>query len=328
MARLLPRVGDCVPACEVRRGTVRGGQEALHQRIWVSGQPDGLVRQEELTERSIPVGTLRSPRVGKPFWNGLRVRVVGALGAATRPEPRARDLVRVPLHHDLVRAVRCPTGMQGRLAPGESGHGEVHGAPEEVNGTHPSSEARAERRECPIRVHELAPEGVRRIRVLTGVRCVLSKRDREFHLIRCPVDARVESELTELLEEPRREVSDRHGHEREHTLTAVAVPDHQLVLYEIELDVEDSVAVHLRPGPEASGCDVQRDVPPVVHVGRAHHADLAHDLQPTVQRIAGVGLAVHGKDGASRHSPDDSRANQAAAKRHSRPASVRNLRDI
>ncbi|MFC5122082.1 hypothetical protein ACFPRL_01005 [Pseudoclavibacter helvolus] len=66
----------------------------------------------------------------------------------------------------------------------------------------------------------------------------------------------------------------------------------------------------------------------MVHVGRAHHADLANDLQPTVQRIAGVGLAVHGKDGASRHSPDVSRANQAAAKRHSRPASVRNLRDI
>jgi hypothetical protein len=57
-----------------------------------------------------------------------------------RPKPAAAQLVGVALHHHPVGAVRDPSGVGGRHASGEARVRQVHGPPEEVDGTGLASE--------------------------------------------------------------------------------------------------------------------------------------------------------------------------------------------
>src|SRR6185503_16927855 len=112
-----------------------------------------------------------------------RVRVERGIRdrAAARPEARAADFVRVRLARDAIGKIRNATGMLRRPPAGEARHREIRRAPEVVHGTDLADEARAERLEYAIRLHERAPVPLRGVSVVRAVRVVALERDGVGH---------------------------------------------------------------------------------------------------------------------------------------------------
>src|SRR5690606_28819496 len=67
------------------------------------------------------------------------------------------------------------------------------------------------------------------------------------------------------------------------------VPQHELVVDEVELDLQAAVSGRHERGGQATRGHVQRDLPPVVDHGLQRQAHLADDLGPHVHRVARVG---------------------------------------
>lgn len=174
-------------------------------------------------------------------------------------------------------------------ASGEPGAREVHRAPEEVHRTDLAEEIRPEHLQDTLGLHELPPEEVGGLGVVTVVLTVLSERDRRIHLVGCAVDASRDTQLVQRSEGAGVELGYGLCDERHRTTATVARADVQPVLEEVEFDVEDGVPVRDRRGAQPSRRDVQRRLPPVVDHRRVSHPDLADDLQPHVEGVAGRG---------------------------------------
>ena len=237
-----------------RRDTSRGGTPARAHRV--GGTPDGLVRQEELAQFFAEVGALGHRRVRESLGGGVRVRVVGALRAPARPEARAAQLVRVSLEHDAVGAVGSTARVPRSRATGEPGDRQIHRAPEVVDGAHLAHEARPEQTELPVGVDQLLPEGLGMLRVVGAVRGVVGERDGDGDLVGHGMDLDRHPERAQCVEGLRVEGGDRLPRQGERTPTAVARAQHEFVLDEVELDVED--ARRRRDGAGARGRERSR----------------------------------------------------------------------
>ena len=65
-------------------------------------------------------------------------------------------------------------------------------------------------------------------------------------------------------------------------------PNGEIVIDEIKRDFKGSPLIGNGRGGQPSRGDIQRNVPPMVKKGTQLHSDLAHDLRPQMQGLAGV----------------------------------------
>src|ERR1700740_2740460 len=65
------------------------------------------------------------------------------------------------------------------------------------------------------------------------------------------------------------------------------MPDHEHMADEVEFHVEDRVPVWGCTGGQSPWTHIQRHLPPVVYQRHVNHADLADDLGPHMQGVAG-----------------------------------------
>jgi hypothetical protein len=109
-----------------------------------------------------------------------------------------------------------------------------------------------------------------------------------LHLHRVRRDPYVDPQVVQRRHERVVEVGDGTGQERNRPGAAVAEPDVEAVVDEIEVDLENSAAERDRRGREPARGDGEADLPPVVQEGDELELDLAHDLGPHVQGVEGV----------------------------------------
>src|ERR1700758_5370383 len=65
------------------------------------------------------------------------------------------------------------------------------------------------------------------------------------------------------------------------------MPDRKHMADEVEFHVEHRVPIWNCAGGQSARTDIQRHLPPVVYQRHVHHADLADDLRPHMQGVAG-----------------------------------------
>jgi hypothetical protein len=178
--------------------------------------------------------------------------------------------------------------MRRRGPAGEARQSEVEAAPEEMHRAHFADEAGTERLQHMRGLKQRAPEPIGRVRVVGRMHGVLLKGDRIGKLARHRPDRYVQSQRVEPTHQLAVEIGDRHGLEREVGARAVARPDHQAMVDEIEIDGKMSRPVrHGRRRKPAAG-EIERDLPPMVLERREREPDLAHDLRPHMQGGAAV----------------------------------------
>ncbi len=176
---------------------------------------------------------------------------------------------------------RCPPA-------GEPCHREIEAAPEEVHRAHLADEARAERFHHPVALHQRAPEFLRESRIVLRVHTVLVERERVRDLVRHGPDVHGDVEPLQQLHEGGVEIHHRHRRERERLDPPVAGLHDQPVLDEVEHDAEGARAEGDRRGREPARRHVKCDVPPMIDSRCQRQADLADDLRPQMERVAGL----------------------------------------
>jgi hypothetical protein len=145
----------------------------------------------------------------------------------------------------------------------------------------------------PVGLDQLLPERARRIGIVVSVLIVLSERDSGVYLVGLAHDVCFDAEMAERRERLAIKLGDRSGRQRHRLLTAVTVSDRQHVVDEVELHVEHRIPVWNAAGGQSPGTDVQRHLPPVIYQRHMSHADLADDLSPHMQGVAGCRPFLH-----------------------------------
>ncbi len=220
---------------------------------------------------------------------GHGVRVEHGLGRAgpgvTGPEAERDDLL-------VVRVALDPPFSPGRAPAVEARDGKIEGAPEEMNRAALAAEARAETLEDRLDAAERLPVLLHRDRVIARVLPVVREQRRHGALLGHPCDADLDSDRPELPEQRVVKFADRSRRQREGADVPFAVLDDDPVVDEIEVDGQRAVPVGHRARRQPSRGDVERDVPPLVHLRRQRQTDLADDLHVELQR--GVSVAPVG----------------------------------
>src|SRR5262249_52679781 len=126
---------------------------------------------------------------------GIERRVIHR--TAARPEARTADLVRIGLARNGVGQMRDATWMAWRDTAGESRHGEIKTAPEEMHRARLAEEAGAELFEHAVAVDEDLQEALYRHRIVGGMRGVLREARRLRQLVRHVVDSKLNAQLSQ-----------------------------------------------------------------------------------------------------------------------------------
>src|SRR6202000_578125 len=71
------------------------------------------------------------------------------------------------------------------------------------------------------------------------------------------------------------------------------MPDRKLMADEVELHIEHRIPVWHCAGGQSAWTHIQRHLPPVIYQRHMNHADLADDLGPHMQGVAGGRPFVH-----------------------------------
>ena len=108
---------------------------------------------------------------------------------------------------------------------------------------HLAEKARAEEVEHAIGLHELAPENVRRRRVVARMHAIGVERDRALDLGRHGPDTHIDVERAQRGHHGGVEVRRRHGPERDALLARIGGAQHHLVGAEIEVDLQRTVPI-------------------------------------------------------------------------------------
>ena len=198
----------------VRRRLVRALQELQQRAVRIRRGAHRFVGQDELARLGVVAGGRRPTRAGGVALRlGIGIRVEGRFvdRPAAGPEARAAALLRVRLHHHVVRAVRRAARMSRGRAAGEARDRQVEAAPEEVHGALLAVEAAAEALEDAVRLDHRAPPAVHGVAVIGRVLFVLGERDRRFHLDRPGEDLRLEAKRVQCLQVLRVEAGHRSG---------------------------------------------------------------------------------------------------------------------
>jgi hypothetical protein len=156
-----------------------------------------------------------------------------------------------------------------------------------------SDERRAKVGHDAVRLHQLLPEGARRIRIVFSVLIVLSERDSGVYLFGLADDVCFDTEPVERRERLSVKLGDGSGRQRHRLLITVALPNRKHVVDEVELHVEHRIPVWNCTGGQSPGTHIQGHLPPVIDQRHVDHADLADNLGPHMQGVAGGRPFVH-----------------------------------
>ncbi len=140
----------------------------------------------------------------------------------------------------------------------------------------------------PVGLHQLAPEELRGVAVVGGVRAIALERDGVLDLRRHRPDVNVDAQRAQPPHDLGVEIGHRTRRQRKRVDSPVAGPQQQPVLEKVEVDLQEAALVRHRRRGEPGRGDVERDLPPMVHHGRELEPDLADHLGPQLQRRAGV----------------------------------------
>ncbi len=187
-----------------------------------------------------------------------------------------------------------PPGCGGAARP-EKRVSARSGAPQKNVRNALADEARAKVREYARRLREDAPVALGRLAVVRSRRGVLVEAHRVRQLVRLAFDAHRHAELRERGHHTRVELRDGLRRQRHVGGGAVVGPDDETLMAKVEVHLERSRAVRHRPRREARGRHVQRHGPAVVEPRHLRQPDLAHDLQPQMQRGVRVAPRVERK---------------------------------
>ena len=130
-----------------------------------------------------------------------------------------------------------------------------------MDGTAFANESRPERLEDSIGLHEDSPEPIGVFRIVCVVRLVLVEAHGIDDLIGSWMDGDRDVESAQLLHETRVEHSHRLRLQGERAAATVARLDHQPMIDEVEIDLEDAGTVRDRRRREPAGRHIQGNVP-------------------------------------------------------------------
>src|SRR5262245_51556030 len=133
--------------------------------------------------------------------------------------------------------------MLGSSSPGETGNGQIGRAPEKMHRTALTDEARAKLFEDAVCLNQDSPEPVRIVRIVCCVRFVSVESDGIGNLIGFIVDLHIQLKPLHLFREAFVKLRHRLRLKRNCTNPAVAGLDSQLMTYEVEVDLEDSLVI-------------------------------------------------------------------------------------
>ena len=183
---------------------------------------------------------------------------------------------------------RVGTGTLGRPAPAEPGDGQIETAPPEMHGARFADEARAELVHHVGAVRHRPPPDAGRRGVVRFVRAVFREPDRTWNLDRHRPDLHGDPKLREDAHHFGVEVGDGFRRELDRLDPVVVGADVQLVRAEVEDHLERRAVVRHRHRRETARAELKRRAPPVIDRRRQLQPDLADDLDPHVERGAGV----------------------------------------
>ena len=186
--------------------------------------------------------------------------------------------------------------MLGCAPAGKARHREIGAAPEVMHRAAFAREARPELIENALRLQQRAPVSIGVLGIVRAVRFIPVERNRVGQLVGHRANGHRHLERLQGFHEPPVERRHRLRLERQARLTSVAHLNPQAVLHEIELHLERLRAVGHEPRREPPRRYRKRDMPGVVGPGKLHQRNLSDDLQPQVQRRAGLAPGFVGQD--------------------------------
>ena len=150
-----------------------------------------------------------------------------------------------------------------------------------------AEEAGAELLEDAVGIDENLQKAPHRGRIVGCIFPVLRKPSRLRQFVGHLVDRDVNAEVCKVSHDSGIEACHRLSGQCQLPLCAVAGGDPQGMIDEVEIDLEGPRPIGDRRGGQPACGDVQRDMPGMIEPGRARQPDLADDLGPQMQRLAG-----------------------------------------
>ena len=258
-------------------------------RVGVWGLAQGLIGEHKLAEGWVEgCGGWSDGVVPIAGWLGIGVAVEEWLDAGRAgPESATADFMGVGIAGDSV-GESGHAGMLGGGSAGEARTGQVHGAPEEVDGADFAAETGSELGDDSRGLEQNSPEELGEFRVVGLVEMVLIEGDGVSYLAGHGPDADGDAEGIERGHKLLVKERYRHGLERDGAATGVAGFNDEFVVKEIEIDLDQKAAVRHEAGGESADGGVEGDVPAVVEGRGELETDFADDLQPELEGGAGI----------------------------------------
>jgi hypothetical protein len=181
------------------------------------------------------------------------------------------------------------------FAAREARASQIESSPKKMDGADFAAEAGTEPCEDARRLQQNTPESLRKFRVIGVVNLILVKTNPVLDLDWHGPDTHRQVEAIECGDDPMIEIRDRHGPEWERPAGAIAGIDEELVADEIEIYLQHPYAVGHGQRGEAADGGIEGDVPRVVDIRHKGEANLSHDLEPKLERGAGIAPLSLGK---------------------------------
>ena len=154
-----------------------------------------------------------------------------------------------------------------------------------MDGADFAAEAGAKLCEDARRLKQNTPESVRKLGIIGMVNQILVKANRAFDFDGHGPDAHRYGEAIECGDDLMVEIRDRHRPERERAAGTVAGIDEEPVADEVEIYLQNPYAVGHGQRDEAADGGIEGDVPRLIDRRHKGEANLAHDLEPTLERL-------------------------------------------
>ncbi len=187
--------------------------------------PDGIVRQEKLTELRAEEGRARLDSAGsEPLRLRVRIgierRVIDA--RAARPKARTAHLMGIGLAHDRI-GQPGDAAWVGRCTPaGKARDCQIEASPEEMHGAAFTGKAGAELLKNAVYLQQSFPEALGKFWVVGCVRAITAERNGPRDFVRKLIDADADACLPQFGQKLLIELSDRARLKRKASLSTVA----------------------------------------------------------------------------------------------------------
>src|SRR6266568_8153244 len=271
-----------------------GALKKLQQRQLRRGSAAHIViKQEEFSQILTVESLLRTNRGGRQsrwFWSGIGIESRGRKTVITRPEATTDHFMRVGFPRDAIGPWTfwcAPSRKKGEC--------QVEAAPEEVDGTALAQKRRAVALHDGVGLHQDAPEALGIDWVVRGVDFIDITANGMLHFAGQGVDGDLDAQSMQASHEFPVKCGDGTGDQRQRFGGSLACANGEIVLDEVKRDFKGAPARGNGRGGKPSRGDIEGYMPPVVEKGTQFHSDLAHDLCPQMQGLAGLSPGLIGQ---------------------------------